>query len=107
MSFSEKSAEITLKFEVRRNRASVTQGTATVYLNGQQMITFGDEIEMIKPGEKYYGPLVGDWASKTPDYDFICGLLFHNLDEVYHYSEKPKAIMQQLCEETAPGTIRE
>lgn len=102
MSYSEKSAEIALHFEVRRNRASVTQGTATVFLNGEEMITFGDEIEIIHAGEKYYGPLIGDWASKTPDYDFIRGLLWHNLDNVYNYSEKPKAIMQRLCEEASP-----
>ena len=41
-------AEITLRFEVRRNRPSVTQGSASVYINGEKVITFGDEIEIIK-----------------------------------------------------------
>jgi hypothetical protein len=99
VSFSEKSAAVALNFEVRRNRASVTQGTATVLLNGQEMITFGDEIEIVHPGEKYYGPMIGGWASKTPDYNFIRGLLWHNLDEIYHYSDKPKAVIQKLFEE--------
>lgn len=105
MSFSEKSAVIALNFEVRRNRQSVTQGTASVFLNGEEMISFHDEIEIIRPGEMYYGPICGGWASKTPDYNFIRALLWHNLDEIYHYSDKPKAIMQRLCEESAPGAI--
>lgn len=107
MSFSETSAKIVLNFEVRRNRGSVTQGTATVLLNGQEMISFQDKIEIIHPGEKYYGPICGGWASKTPDYNFIRGLLWHNLDEVYHYSDKPKAIIQELCKNSDPGTIVE
>ena len=104
MSFE--TASIALTFEVRRNRPSATQGSATVYLNGQEIITFGDEIQMIHPGEKYYGPLIGDWASVTPDYHFIRALLWHNLDSVYHYSDKPKAIIEQLCQASDPGSIR-
>ena len=100
------SAEITLHFEVRRNRPSVTQGSASVYINGEKVITFGDKIEIIKPGEKYYGELIGDWASRNPDASFIRGLLFHHMDGVYHYSDSVKEIIDRLCETEYPGTIR-
>ena len=33
-----------LNFTVKRNRISVTQGSATVFLNGVEVITFGDDI---------------------------------------------------------------
>lgn len=100
------SAEITLRFEVRRNRPSVTQGSASVYINGEKVITFGDEIEIIKPGERYYGELIGDWGSRKPDANFIRGLLFHPYDGVYHYSDSVKKIIDALCEAECPGKIR-
>lgn len=100
------SAEVTLHIEVRRNRWSVTQGSATVYVNGIETITFGDEIEMIAPGEKYYGPLIGDWASKKDDAGFIRGLLFHPMDYFYHHSDKVKDIINAMCADKFPGTIR-
>ena len=101
------SAEVTLRIEVCRNRWSVTQGSVTVYVNGIEAITFGDEIEIIRPGEKYYGPLIGDWASKKPDAGFIRGLLFHPLDELYHYSDGVRKIIDDMCDAGFPGTIRE
>ena len=48
-----------LVIEVKRRRMSVTQGVADVYVNGQKVITFGDEIEMIKEGERCYGDNIG------------------------------------------------
>jgi len=104
--YTEKSAEITLRFEVRRNRPSVTQGSATVYINGEEAITFGDDIELIREGERYYGPIIGGWASKKPDAGFICGLLFHPHDELYHISQRAKKIIGALCEAEYPGTIK-
>ena len=84
---------MTLNFEVKRHRASVTQGTATVYLNGQEVVTFGDKIRPIKDGQTFYGEKIGLWASITPDEDFIKGVLFHPLDSLYHYSDKVKEIL--------------
>ena len=51
-----------LVIEVKRRRMSVTQGVADVYVNGQKVITFGDEIEMIKEGERCYGDNIGGWG---------------------------------------------
>lgn len=64
--------------EVKRSRPSVTQGSAEVYVNGEEMISFNDDIKLIKPNEKYYGDLIGGWASVTPDEEFIKGMLFHS-----------------------------
>ena len=84
---------MTLNFEVKRHRASVTQGTATVYLNGQEVMTFGDEIKFVKDGQAFYGENIGGWASVTPDENFIKGVLFHPYDHIYHYSDKVKKIL--------------
>lgn len=106
MSQSNDSAKINLEFTVRRDRYSVTQGTATVLVNGQELITFADEIEIIHEGEQYYGELIGDWASKKPDVSFILGLLFSPMDEVYHYSDQVKALIRTACNEQYPAKIR-
>ena len=84
-----------LDFTVKRERYSVTQGNATVYLNGEKILVFADEIKIIKDGETYYGENIGGWASTTPDKDFINGVLFHPLDSVYHYSDKIKEIIKR------------
>lgn len=79
-----------LKIEVLRKRASVTQGSAEVLINGKAVITFADKIEIVKEGEEYFGERIGLWASKKPDSDFVLGLLYHPLDNVYHYSDLVK-----------------
>lgn len=86
---------MTLKFTVKRERGSVTQGSATVYLNGEKILTFADEIKLIKDGQTYYGENIDGWASTTPDSDFINGVLFHPYDSVYHYSDKIKEIIKR------------
>ena len=82
-----------IEFTVKRNRPSTTQGTATVYCNGQEVLTFGDNIELIKEGQPFYGENIGGWASTKPDEAFIKGCLFHPLDDIYHYSDKVKKIL--------------
>ena len=86
---------MTLDFTVKRERSSVTQGSATVYLNGEKVLTFGDKIELIKDGQSYYGENIGGWASVIPDNDFINGVLFHPYDDIYHYSDKVKEIISR------------
>lgn len=84
----ERGYTIVLDFTVKRNRQSVTQGEATVYLNGEKLVTFGDKIELIKDGQSYYGENIGGWASVKPDSDFINGILFHPYDYIYHLSKQ-------------------
>ena len=87
-----------LEIEVKRRRFSVTQGQADVYVNGEMVISFGDTIESINDGQPYYSEKIGNWASIVPDSKFIRGLLFHPYDDVYHYSEKVKRILDAEAE---------
>lgn len=90
-----------IKITIERHRTSVTQGSADVLINGEKLITFHDEICLIKPGEKIFGEKIGSWASKTPDTNFIIGLLRHPLENTYHYSNLVKeALIKQEQLET-------
>ena len=86
------------KITVERHRPSVTQGMASVLINGVKVMDFVDTIEMVKPGEKYYGENFGGWASKTPDSNFVIGMLFHPHDDIYKNSEKAKKVFEKLRE---------
>lgn len=49
-----------MEFTVKRNRGSVTQGTATVLLNGQEVITFADDITITDDNRgAEYGDIIG------------------------------------------------
>ena len=87
-----------IKIEVKRNRQSVTQGEADVYINGEKIISFGDTI-CLKQNDsnftdgfrtfknvKHYGEVIGGWGSIKPDSDFIFGLIYHVYDDIYHHS---------------------
>ena len=68
-----------LCFEVERRRGSVTQGEATVLLNGQEVVTFGDKIELCPKGTRRgaeYGENIDGWQSVKSDADFLRGVLF-------------------------------
>lgn len=82
-----------LEIEVKRIRSSVTQGEAAVFVNGEKVIQFGDRIEIIKEGQPYYSEKIGGWASVKPDADFIKGLLWHPLENCYHFSDQVKKIL--------------
>lgn len=75
-------------FTVRRNRGSVTQGTATVLLNGLEVITFADSITLLinnKSRGKEYGQVIGGWQSEKKDIEFIKGVknpFFTNADKI-------------------------
>lgn len=95
-----------IKITVERRRMSVTQGMADVLINGVKVMDFGDEIELIKPGEKYYGPIIGGWASKSPDTSFILGMLFHPLDDLYNIGNKvEKAIRREKEQEERSAPV--
>lgn len=61
-----------LNFEVKRNRYSVTQGGAEVYLNDELVIIFEDKIEL----DGKYGEDYGGYRSVNSDEQFIKGVLF-------------------------------
>lgn len=74
-----------LCFEVERRRGSVTQGEAAVLLNGQEVIIFGDCIDLCPNGQtrgKEYGENIDGWQSVKSDADFLRGVLFpHPVNE--------------------------
>ena len=105
MASSLASSSVTLTIEVFRDRSSVTQGEASVHINGKKVQSFHDEIVLLNDGDRYYGPNIGGWASKTPDFNFINALLWHKLDSVYHISDSAKSVLKQLFDEADPGSI--
>lgn len=88
-----------IKITVERHRSSATQGEADVLINGIKVMSFGDEIQLIKPGEEYYGPIIGNWASKTPNSAFVIGMLYHQHDNLYHYSDRVKKVLERIKEQ--------
>lgn len=69
--------------EARRVNHSTTQGEVRIVINGETLITFGDDKVLTKDG----------WKSKIPDEDLgclVCSAFWHPLDGMYHYSDKAK-----------------
>lgn len=90
-----------LDITAERVRGSATQGEVKVYINGEYILNFGDNIVLPERGaspEDYYGDDIGGWRSSQPDSSFVLGLIWHPFDYVYHYSE-------QICK--ALGTTQE
>ena len=84
-----------ITISVVRYRNSVTQGGAYVLINGERVFEFGENIQLIKPGEKFYGENIDGYASTISDAEFIRG--FCKRDEFQKYlseaveKEKDKA----------------
>lgn len=79
-----------LNIETERVRQSVTQGEVRVFINGEYILNFGDNIVLLERGadtEDYYGENIGGWRSSKPDSAFVLGLIWHPLDHIYRYSE--------------------
>lgn len=80
-----------LTITTERVRLSATQGWVEVYVNGEYILNFGDDIVLPERGanpEDYYGDDIGGWRSSKPDSAFVLGLIWHPMDYVYHYSER-------------------
>ena len=80
-----------LDITTERVRMSVTQGEVKVFINGEYILNFGDNIvlpERDTSPEDYYGDDIGGWRSSKPDSGFVLGLIWHPHDHVYHYSDK-------------------
>jgi hypothetical protein len=88
-----------ITIEVKRERPSATQGYVHIYINGDRVHSFADNIELITDKNKtIYGENIGGWASVTPDGDFIVGFLYHPYDKVYHISDLFKAAIKKADE---------
>ena len=75
-------------------------------INGHFITNFGDELKIIEPGEKYYGELIGNWASTTPDAKFIRSSLYHPYDYIYHISDKIREILDNAIEKEIESAQR-
>lgn len=78
------------EIDVVRKRFSVTQGGAVVRINGEEIMRFGDKIELVKHDD---GKSV--WQSNVSDAEFIMATFFNKLDDVYHHSDKVKAVFER------------
>lgn len=79
-----------IEVTVERVRSSATQGECRVYINGEYIINFGDDIVIVPKGsdpEELYGDDIGGWKSSKPDSSFALGLIWHPFDSIYHYSD--------------------
>lgn len=97
-----------LIIEVKRNRPSVTQGSATIYINGEKAIAFGDDMYLrhedgtfsnghrTVENAKHYGAVIGGWGSIRPDSSFVLGLLYHPYDNIYHNSDMVKQAIFEM-----------
>ncbi len=71
--------------EVKRVSQSATQGTLLVQINGETVMTFGDDKILGENG----------WESRIPDEKLgrlVCSAFWHPLDQTYHYSDKARKI---------------
>ncbi len=78
-------------FEVGRERI----GAADVYLNGEKIWSFIDEIVKVENGDVIYTDIVKGMGSRIPDAVFVKALFFTASDEVSDLSKKVKAILER------------
>lgn len=78
-----------------RVRMSVTQAEVKMFVHGQYVLNFGDEMEVIHDGTDYYGTKCGCWASTHPDSRFVLGLIWNPFDDMYHYSDMIRAAVRK------------
>lgn len=95
-----------LDITTERVRMSATQGEVKVFINGEYILNFGDNIVLLERGaspEDYYGADIGGWRSSQPDSGFVLGVIWHPLDYVYHHSEKACKALGVTQEEWIEG----
>ena len=73
-------------FTVERVAHSVTIRDAIVKLNGEHIVTFDDRSVLGDDGE---------WHSVHTDGEFILAALYHPNDDIYHYSDRVRAILER------------
>lgn len=78
-------------FEVGRERI----GGADVYLNGEKVWTFIDEVVKVEKGDVVFTDVVKGVGSRIPDAAFVKALFFTPSGEISDLSEKVKAILDR------------
>lgn len=75
-------------FEVGREKV----GAADVYLNGEKIWSFFDEIVKVEKGDVIFTDIVKGMGSRIPDAAYVKALFFTPLGNVSDLSEKVKAV---------------
>lgn len=94
-------------FEVGRERP----GAADVYLNGEKLTSFLDEIVVVQEGDVIFTDIVKGKGSRIPDALFVKALLYSTEDSICHLSDKVKAVFdrdipQEILDEQAKNIER-
>lgn len=86
-------------FTVKRDRESVTQGYARVFMNDVMINSFGDNIVFVGRNGECFGLNIDGWGSIVSDEEFIKGAMYHPYDKVYHYSNRIKSQFDKIIGE--------
>lgn len=78
-------------FEVGRERL----GAADVYLNGELLTSFFDEIVVAQKDDVIYTDLVKGKGSRIPDALYVKALLYSFNDDICHLSDKVKSVLDR------------
>lgn len=78
-----------LDIRLERVRGSVTQGDVKVFINGEYILNFADNIVLPERGydpELFFGEDIGGWVSSEPDSSFVLALFWNPF--AYRHAEK-------------------
>lgn len=66
-----------MEIKVIRKRQSVTNGTVTVQLNGEELATYQDDIRPINGKGPYCSEIIDGYASVVPDDEYVFDAVFN------------------------------
>lgn len=66
-----------MEIKVIRKRQTATAGTVTVVLNGEELVTYEDDIRPIEGRGPYYSEIVDGYASVVPDDEYVFDAVFN------------------------------
>ena len=75
-------------FEIKRRQKSISQGEAIVYLNGVEIVNFGDVYELDKNDP--------EWRKIKPDEYFLLTMLFPSDATKKYYPDSIKQTEQKI-----------
>lgn len=78
-------------FEVGRNRL----GAADVYINGELINSFIDEVVQVHEGDIIFTDIVKGMGSRIPDAVFVKALIYSPGDSICHLSDKVKSVFDR------------
>ncbi len=87
------------KFEVARNRTSLSKGWANVFCNGQFIGTYLDTFQM----GGLHGKQLGGWGSVVPDGDFVRVAMQRQAGKILGTVPKEPTPAEEAEKETGTG----